>query len=96
MQLADHLQEIEKAEKKGGRVPADLVKLAKIAIPPIFGKGLAEVSKVGSGFLRILDFLRRYAEVKGNPGSPEISVTAISLSSPAFSEIQLVTRLHYS
>jgi hypothetical protein len=35
-------QEIEKQKKKGGKPPVDLVKLAKIAISPVLGKGLAE------------------------------------------------------
>ena len=29
-------------EKKGGKLPADLVKLAEIAILPVLGKGLTE------------------------------------------------------
>jgi hypothetical protein len=38
-------QEIEKTEEEGGKLPVDLVdfvKLAKIAISPVLGKGLAE------------------------------------------------------
>jgi hypothetical protein len=42
VQEADHPQEIEKTEEKGGKLPANLVKLAEIAISPILGKGLAE------------------------------------------------------
>jgi hypothetical protein len=42
VQEADHPQEIEKTEEKGGKPPVDLVKLAKIAISPVLGKGLAE------------------------------------------------------
>src|SRR5580704_19391691 len=30
-------------KKKGGKLPVDLVKLAKIAISPVLGKGLAEL-----------------------------------------------------
>src|SRR5579864_1045657 len=60
-----------KRQKRRARVlPVDLVKLAKIAISPVLGKGLA--------------------------GPSRNSLTPISLSSPVFSEIQLVTRLHYS
>jgi hypothetical protein len=70
----------------------NLVKLAKIAISPVLGKGLVDLKWL----LRILNFLMRYANVEGNPRLPDISVTPISLSSPSFSEIQLVTRLHYS
>jgi hypothetical protein len=40
---ADHPQEIEEAEKKGGKLPVDFVKSAKIAISPFLGKGLAEL-----------------------------------------------------
>ena len=43
VQEADHSQEIEKAEEKGGKLPVDLVKLAKIAISPVLGNGLAEL-----------------------------------------------------
>ena len=42
VQEADHPQEIEKAEEVGRKVLVDLVKLAKIAISPVLGKGLAE------------------------------------------------------
>jgi len=42
VQEADHPQEIEKAEEKGGKLLVDLVKLAEIAISPFLGKGLAE------------------------------------------------------
>ena len=49
MQEADHTQEIEKTEEEGrkaaedaGKLLVDLVKLAKIAISPVLGKGLAE------------------------------------------------------
>ena len=42
VQEADHPQEIEKTEEKGGNLPVNLVKLAEIAISPILGKGLAE------------------------------------------------------
>jgi hypothetical protein len=42
VQEADHSQEIEKTEKERGKVPVDLVKLAKIAISRVIGKGLAE------------------------------------------------------
>jgi hypothetical protein len=42
VQEADHPQEIEKTEEKGGKLPVNLVKLAKIAISPVLGKGLAE------------------------------------------------------
>jgi hypothetical protein len=42
VQEAGHSQEIEKAEKKGGKLSVDLVKLAKIAISPVLGQGLAE------------------------------------------------------
>jgi hypothetical protein len=42
VQEADHSQEIEKTEEEGRKVAVDLVKLAKIAISPVLGKGLAE------------------------------------------------------
>jgi hypothetical protein len=42
VQEAGHPQEIERTEEKGGKLPVDLVKLAKIAISPALGKGLAE------------------------------------------------------
>ena len=42
MQEADHPEEIGKTEEKGGKLLVDLVKLAKIAISPVLGKGLAE------------------------------------------------------
>jgi hypothetical protein len=82
VQEADHPQKIEKTEEKGGKLPVNLVKLAKIAISPVLGKGLAEFEVA----LRILNFLMRYSKVEGNPGLPEIFVTPIFLSSPVFSE----------
>jgi hypothetical protein len=42
VQEEGHSQEIEKKKKMGGKLPVDLVKLAKIAISPVLGKGLAE------------------------------------------------------
>jgi len=42
VQAADHPQKIEKTEEKGGKLPVNLVELAKIAISPVLGKGLAE------------------------------------------------------
>jgi hypothetical protein len=42
VQEADPLQEIEKTEEKGGKLPVNLVKLAEIAISPVLGKGLAD------------------------------------------------------
>ena len=42
MQEADHPEEIERTEEKGGNLPVNLAKLAKIAISPVLGKGLAE------------------------------------------------------
>jgi hypothetical protein len=33
---------LKRQKKKGGKLPVDLVKLAKIAISPILRKGLAE------------------------------------------------------
>jgi hypothetical protein len=42
VQEADHSQEIERTEEKSGKLPVDLVKLAKIAISPVLGKDLAE------------------------------------------------------
>jgi hypothetical protein len=42
VQEADHPQEIERTEKKGGKPRVDLVKLAKIAISPVLGQALAE------------------------------------------------------
>jgi hypothetical protein len=33
---------LKRQKKKGGKLPVDLVKLAKIAISPALGKGLAE------------------------------------------------------
>jgi len=56
------------------------------------GKGLAEFEVA----LTNPSFLNGYAKVEGNPRLPDISVTPISLSSHPFSEILLVTRLHYS
>ena len=43
MQEADHPEEIGKTEEKGGKLLVDLVKLAKIAISPVLGKGLVEL-----------------------------------------------------
>ena len=95
MHDAGHPQEVERTEEKKGKLPVNLVKLAKIAISPVMGKGLAEfeVALTNPSFLT---FLNGYAKVEGNPRLPDISVAPISLSSPAFSEILLVTRLHYS
>jgi hypothetical protein len=42
VQEADHSQEIERTEEKGGKLLVDLVKLAEIAISPVLGNGLAE------------------------------------------------------
>jgi hypothetical protein len=42
VQEADHSQEAEKAEEEGRKLLVDLVKLAKIAISPVLGKGLAQ------------------------------------------------------
>jgi hypothetical protein len=42
MQEGGHSQEIEKTEEEGGKLPVNLVKLAKIAISPVLGKGLTE------------------------------------------------------
>ena len=92
VQEADHPQGIERTEEKGGRLPVNLVKLAKIAISPVMGKGLAEFEVVFTN----PSFLNGYAKIEGNPRLPDSSVTPISLSSPPFSEILLVTRLHYS
>jgi hypothetical protein len=33
---------LKRQKEKGGKLPVDLVKLAKIAISPVLGKGLAE------------------------------------------------------
>ena len=33
---------LKRQKKNGGKLPVDLVKLAKIAISPVLGKGLAE------------------------------------------------------
>jgi hypothetical protein len=33
---------LKRLKKKGGKLPVDLVKLARIAIPPFLGKGLVE------------------------------------------------------
>jgi hypothetical protein len=33
---------LKRQKKKGGKLPVDLVKLAKIAISPVLAKGLAE------------------------------------------------------
>jgi hypothetical protein len=33
---------LKRQKKKGGKLPVDLVKLAKIAISPVLGNGLAE------------------------------------------------------
>jgi hypothetical protein len=92
VQDAGHPQEIERTEEKEGKLPVNLAKSAKIAISAVLGKGLAEFEVAST----ILSFLMRYAKVEGNPGLPEISVTPIFLSNPVFSEIRLVTRLHYS
>jgi hypothetical protein len=92
MHDAGHPQEVERTEEKKGKLPVNLVKLAKIAISPVMGKGLAEFEVA----LTNPSFLNGYAKVEGNPRLPDISVTPISLSSHPFSEILLVTRLHYS
>jgi hypothetical protein len=42
VQEADHRQGIERADEKDGKLPVNLVKLAKIAISPVLGKDLAE------------------------------------------------------
>ena len=42
MQEADHSQEIEKTEEEGRKAACGLVKLAKLAISPVLGSGLAE------------------------------------------------------
>jgi hypothetical protein len=42
VQEADHPQGIERADEKDGKLPVNLVKLAKIAISPVLGKDLAE------------------------------------------------------
>ena len=42
MHDAGHPQEVERTEEKKGKLPVNLVKLAKIAISPVLGKGLAE------------------------------------------------------
>ena len=42
VQEMGHSQEIEKTEEEERKLPVDLVKLAKIAISPVLGKGLAE------------------------------------------------------
>jgi hypothetical protein len=42
MQEGGHSQEIEKTEEEGAKLPVNLVKLAKIAISPVLGKGLTE------------------------------------------------------
>jgi hypothetical protein len=42
VQEADHSQEIEKTEEKGGKLPVNLVKLAEIAISPVLGKSPSE------------------------------------------------------
>jgi hypothetical protein len=46
VQEADHPQEIERTEEKGGKLPVILVKLAKIAISPVLGKDLAKFEVV--------------------------------------------------
>jgi hypothetical protein len=33
---------LKRQKKKGGKLPVDLVKLAKIAISPVHGRGVAE------------------------------------------------------
>jgi hypothetical protein len=33
---------LKRQKKKGGKLPVDLVKLAKLAISPVLGSGLAE------------------------------------------------------
>jgi len=48
VQEADHQQEMEKTEEEGCKLPVDLVKLAKIAISPVRGKGLAECKVVSA------------------------------------------------
>jgi hypothetical protein len=42
VQDAGHPQEIERTEEKKGKLPVNLVKLAKIAISPVLGKGPVE------------------------------------------------------
>jgi hypothetical protein len=42
VQEADHPQEIETTEEKGGKLPVNLVKLAEVAISPVLGKSPAE------------------------------------------------------
>ena len=37
---------LKRQKKKGGKLPVDLVKLAKIAISPVLGKGLVEFEVV--------------------------------------------------
>jgi hypothetical protein len=46
VQEADHQQEIEKTEEEGRKLLVDLVKLAKIAISPVLGNGVAEFEEV--------------------------------------------------
>ena len=46
VQEADHPQEIERTEERGGKLPVNLVKLAKIAISPVLGKDLAKFEVV--------------------------------------------------
>jgi hypothetical protein len=48
----------------------NLVKLAKIAISPVMGKGLAEFEVAFTN----PSFLNGYAKVEGNPRLPDISV----------------------
>jgi hypothetical protein len=42
VQEAGHSQEIEKTEEEGRKLSVDFVKLAKVAILVVRGKGLAE------------------------------------------------------
>jgi hypothetical protein len=47
---------LKRQKKKGGRLPVNLVKLAKIAISPVLGKGLVSSSaSAGSRLLRQAD-----------------------------------------
>jgi len=82
MHDAGHPHEVERTEEKKGKLPVNLVKLAKIAISPVLGKGLAKFEVVFTN----LNFQMRYTKVEVNPGLPEISGTPVSLSSPAFSK----------
>jgi hypothetical protein len=55
---------LKRQKKKGAKLPVDLVKLAKIAISPVLGKGLAEFEVAFANY-----FLLRFSKVEGGTRS---------------------------